>query len=110
MTYRAVTTHAHSVVVLALRRQQRTSYVRGTIVTGSTNHGDEERGGQRTESRLADPTWPRVSLRYAFNPDLESIASSDPDELVVFEPGSDGPGERWMTAERGSYERLEDAR
>lgn len=79
-------------------------------MTAPTNDGDEEGDQPTTESQLADPPWPRVSLRYAFNPDFESLASSDPDELVVFEPGSDGPGECWMTAERGSYVSLDDAR
>lgn len=97
-------------VVLALRLLEWTDTYEAAIVTGSTNHGDEEQNGTTTERRMADPPWPRVSLRYAFNPGFEALASSDPDELVVFEPGSDGPGECWMTAERGSYASLDDAR
>lgn len=79
-------------------------------MTRSTNDGDETQHGTTREGQLADPPWSGVTLRYAFNPDFESLASSDPDELVVFEPGRDAPGDRWMTAERGSFVGLDDAR
>lgn len=54
--------------------------------------------------------WPTFSLRYTFNPEeLEVPVAFDPDELVVFDP-STGGDEAWLSADRGSYLDIQDAR
>jgi len=69
--------------------------------------------GQSDESNAASTAdWPTFGLTYTYNPS-ELALSLDlcPDELVVFEPDDGGDiGENWITAERGSYLPIEDAR
>lgn len=55
--------------------------------------------------------WPTFDLRYTFNPqDIDCPEELAPDDLVVFDPtdGTDGGG--WITADRGAYVDVEDAR
>lgn len=64
------------------------------------------------EPATTDSEWPMFRLRYTFNPqELEGRDCLSPDELVVFDPscGGDLEGE-WVTAERGGYVAIEDAR
>lgn len=54
--------------------------------------------------------WPTFTLRYTFNPEeLAAPAEFDPDELVVTDPGSGDDG-AWLSAGRGSYVDIKDAR
>lgn len=53
--------------------------------------------------------WPTFSLRYTFNPEeLEVPVTFEPDELVVFDPTTDD--EAWLSADRGAYLDIQDAR
>lgn len=70
-------------------------------------------GGQ-SEATTCESTddWPAFTLTHTYNPtDVAVSLDLDPDELVVFEPSSDGDiGECWLTAERGSYVSIETVR
>lgn len=66
---------------------------------------------QHAESVSATREWPTFALTYTFDPgDLVGRGEPAPDELVVFDPARSGVGSSWLTAERGSYVSIEDAR
>lgn len=66
---------------------------------------------QHVESVSATREWPTFALSYTFNPDdLVDRGEPDPDELVVYDTGETRIGTAWITAKRGSYVSIEDAR
>lgn len=70
-----------------------------------------EADGQHPEPVSPTEEWPTFAIRYTFNPeDLAGRDRIDPDELVVFDPRTPGIGTAWITAARGSYVSIEDAR
>lgn len=66
---------------------------------------------QHVESVSATREWPTFALSYTFNPeDLVDRGETAPDELVVYDTGDAQIGKAWITATRGSYVSIEDAR
>jgi len=62
-----------------------------------------------TEPTQVDPEeWPTYVLECAFNPREAALPPLAPDELVVFDPGATCT--RWISATRGDYVAVEDAR
>lgn len=57
--------------------------------------------------------WPTFALTCTFNPELvDCDRTLDPDELFVFDPvrNIEGLESHWISAKRGGYVPLEDAR